>query len=296
MALALSISLFGVKSVSAQALQDVKIQFSAKVSGKPFSCKDTYPNIGLAKSSVKFGDFRFFISEMTLIDQGGKKVPLDLDQDGVWQFQNVALLDFEDAQDGCAGGSPQLRDFIAGRVPSGHYRGVSFRLGVPFALNHADPILAPSPLNLTSMFWTWQGGYKFLKIDVLNNPSSSGHAHVHDHSAHMSGAQGQEKISVFSFHLGSTGCQSPAQTKVPQSCDQPNRVYVEFPEFNAITNVIIVDPSVILSGVNVTMNTKGTPPGCLSTSGDPECEKIFPKLGFSYDGKAGVQQSLFTVR
>jgi uncharacterized repeat protein (TIGR04052 family) len=294
MAILASLSFIGAKSVRAEVLQDVKIRFSAEVSGKPFSCKEAYTNMGAAKSPVKFGDFRLFISELALLDDLGRKVPVDLDQDGIWQFQNVALLDFEDGQDGCLGGSPQLRDFISGRVPTGLYKGLSFTLGVPFSLNHADPILASSPLNLTSMFWTWQGGYKFLKLDILNNSASSGH--VHDHSAHMSGSQGQESIPVFSLHLGSTGCQSPAQVKAPTSCNYSNRIHVEFSKFDPKTNIIVIDPASVLSGVNVKMNTKGTSPGCMSFAPDPECENIFPKLGLSYEGRASGQQSLFKVR
>jgi uncharacterized repeat protein (TIGR04052 family) len=294
MALVASLSFMGATSVRAEVLQDVKIRFLAEVAGKPFSCKATYTNIGAAKSAVQFGDFRLFISDMTLVDDGGKKVPVDLDQDGIWQFQNLALLDFEDGQEGCSGGSPQLRDVITGRVPVGNYKGLSFTLGVPFSLNHADPILALSPLNLTSMFWTWQGGYKFLKIDILNNALS--HGHVHDHSAHMSGGQGQEAISIFSLHLGSTGCQSASQTKAPTSCNQPHRIHVEFSKFDPKTNSIVIDPADVLSAVNVSMNTKGTSPGCMSFAADPECEKIFPKLGLSYEGRASGQQSLFKVR
>ncbi|PJN92728.1 metallo-mystery pair system four-Cys motif protein, partial [Amaricoccus sp. HAR-UPW-R2A-40] len=44
--------------------------------------------------------------------------------------------------------------------------GLAFEIGVPFDLNHGDPTLAPAPLDLTAMFWTWRGGYKFLKFEV----------------------------------------------------------------------------------------------------------------------------------
>lgn len=49
---------------------------------------------------------------------------------------------------------------------AGRYTGLAFDMGVPFALNHADVTAAPSPLNIQALWWNWQGGYKFMRVDM----------------------------------------------------------------------------------------------------------------------------------
>jgi len=66
----------------------------------------------------------------------GKSIPVNLTQDGKWQYQNVALLDFENKSGGCANGTVETRNQIVGTIPKGNYQGLQFTLGVPFNLNH----------------------------------------------------------------------------------------------------------------------------------------------------------------
>jgi uncharacterized repeat protein (TIGR04052 family) len=78
---------------------------------------------------------------------------------------------------------------------------LSFSLAVPFALNHQNPLLQASPLNLPSMFWSWRSGHKFFRLDM----------------------QGPNKNWV--FHLGSVGCSAASTMRSPEDeCVQPNRV------------------------------------------------------------------------
>jgi uncharacterized repeat protein (TIGR04052 family) len=78
---------------------------------------------------------------------------------------------------------------------------LSFTLAVPFALNHQNPLLQPSPLNLPSMFWSWRSGHKFFRLD-MQTPDKS-----------------------WVFHLGSVGCTAASTMRSPQEeCVQPNRV------------------------------------------------------------------------
>src|SRR5690606_33699956 len=110
------------------------------------------------------------VSAIELLDGQGNGTPLTLEQDGLWQYEDVALLDFEDGTGLCLdAGTAELNDTVIGSVPAGDYVGVRFLLGVPFELNHQDVGMAPSPLNVPSMFWTWQGGYKFARVDLRND-------------------------------------------------------------------------------------------------------------------------------
>jgi uncharacterized repeat protein (TIGR04052 family) len=82
---------------------------------------------------------------------------------------------------------------------------LSFNVGVPFAVNHQNPLTQASPLNDSSMFWAWRNGYKFIRWDMQNDMGDS-----------------------WSFHLGSVGCKSAAMVRAPQKpCAQPNLIPVE---------------------------------------------------------------------
>ncbi|MEL6495352.1 MAG: MbnP family copper-binding protein [Cyanobacteria bacterium J06623_7] len=146
--------------------REVTIDFAAYVGETEFACGESYDEVGSAASTITPTDFRFYVSDVALIDEDGNAVPVELEQDGKWQYQNTALLDFEDGTNTCDNGTADINTAVVGTVPEGDYRDLQFTLGVPQELNHDDAAIAPSPLNLTSMWWNWQGGYKFLRADI----------------------------------------------------------------------------------------------------------------------------------
>ena len=165
MAIAMSCSI----ATQAQSdTQEVTINFEGWVGDEKFVCGESYEKIGTAESTVTPTDFRFYVSNLAMIDESGQVIPIELEQDGKWQHKNVALLDFEDASGGCDNGTAETRTTVVGKLPAGNYedRDLQFTLGVPKNLNHEDAAIASSPLNLTSMWWNWQGGYKFLRVDL----------------------------------------------------------------------------------------------------------------------------------
>lgn len=145
-------------SLSGCDLQEITLQFAAKVGDAPFACGEQYSGLGTRGTSFIPADFRLYISEIQLIDSEQRLVPLSLTQDGLWQYEDVALLDFEDKTPPCSLGTTQTNTVVRGRAPRRDYRGVRFVLGIPFRLNHLDGTSAPSPLALSAMFWSWQGG------------------------------------------------------------------------------------------------------------------------------------------
>src|SRR5689334_12208816 len=72
------------------------IGFKALVAGAPFSCQSSYPSIGTSKTTIQPLDFRLYVHGVQLIRANGEPQPLTLKDDGKWQGQGVALLDFED--------------------------------------------------------------------------------------------------------------------------------------------------------------------------------------------------------
>ncbi len=238
----------------------ISLSFGASVGDRPAACGQTYDGVGSQATTVEIQDLRFFVSGIELLDANGDATALTLEQDGLWQYQDLALLDFEDGSAACQdGGTTELNHAVIGTVPAGDYSGVRFTLGVPFELNHQDVANAPSPLNLPSMFWTWQGGYKFARIDLRNDDPAD---------------------NAWLWHQGSTGCSSGTPEQPPEEiCLRSNRLTIELPVFDHASQTIVLDVGAMLADVDVGKNTPMTAPGCMSGLDDPECAELFPQLG-----------------
>lgn len=267
------LSVLGGSAHAQSAPQPVALRFAATVGSAPLACGSKYSDIGTTKSAISIVDFRFYISRLRLLKDDGTEQPVTLTQDGLWQLDDVALLDFEDGSRTCANGTEQTRDVIEGQVPAGRYVGVRFDLGLPFEKNHQEPTLQPSPLNLTRLFWNWNAGYKFMRLDIRSTGLPQG----------------------WMLHLGSTGC-TPRDTMqtVPVSCARPNIVTVSLPNFNVASDVVEFDVQALLAGSNVDSNTKDTPEGCMSGLADPECPPLMTQFGLL--PTAPVEQRVFRVR
>lgn len=257
---------------------DVTIRFAAMVGSRPATCGMIYAGVGSADSTISLNDFRFYVSNVRLINAAGEEVPVELTQDGLWQYENVALLDFEDGTSMCSDvGNADTNDKIVGTVPEGEYTGLVFDLGVPFELNHLDTTTAPAPLNIPAMWWNWQSGYKFVRID-MQTP--------------------QSQTPAWFVHLGSTGCESADGSTPPTApCSNPNITTVRFDTFNPVQNFVIADAAGLLSGVNLNESAP-MPPGCMSGPNDPDCVTLFPNFGLELATgamSADSAQSFFRV-
>jgi hypothetical protein len=299
--------------------QTVNIQFQAMVGDSSFLCGVDYANLGSDGRTMTATDFRFYVSDVALITPEGETVPVTLAQDGRWQYENVALLDFEDKTGACTNGTTATNTVISGTIPEGEYTGLAFTLGVPFALNHADATLAPSPLNLTSMWWNWQGGYKFLRIDldraVAQNPAPQSapaepakqhpdhgqpDATGRDHSSesgHGESHPGDAVLGSFVIHLGSTGCQLADGAQVPTHCHSPNLSRITLPDFNPAENVVVADLAALVAATNLSENWPDTAVGCMSGRDDMDCVGIFQQLGIPFGERSATpEQSFFTIK
>jgi uncharacterized repeat protein (TIGR04052 family) len=243
--------------------EKTKLHFVAYVGDEVASCGQEYEGVGADGATISFNDFRLYISNIHLITADGELVPFELEQDGIWQTHNVALLDFEDRTAGCSEiGTPSYNGEIVGTAPEGDYTGISFDLGVPFELNHIDATSAPSPLNIAGLWWSWQGGYKFIRVDLMTDAP--------EHSA-------------WNLHIGSTGCTSPVSVVPPaERCTRPNVASYTFEDFNLADNVVIADLAGLLSSVSLYDNTP-MPPGCMAGAEDPDCVMLFPSFGLSLE-------------
>lgn len=282
------------QTAQAQETQEVTIRFQAQVGDRAFSCTEKYSNLGSINTEISATDFRFYISGVNLIDQEGRAVPLTLQQDGRWQYQNVALLDFEDKSGGCTNGTVETRDRIVGTIPKGNYKGIQFTLGIPFNLNHEDVTLAPSPLNLSSLWWNWRGGYKFVRIDLKNQGSAP--TARPNHGNHNSTPNANPISANFPIHLGSTGCVADINTQKPSNCDSSNTVNLSFNNFDPQQNVIVADLATLVAGTNLAVNQPETPLGCMSAPNDSDCTSIMANFGLPFAGKPSPEQKFFRIQ
>lgn len=244
-------------------MQPITLHFAATVGDEMAMCGGSYAGIGSDEAEISFTDFRFYVSNIQLLTAEGEAVSFELEQDGMWQTENLALLDFENAEAGCSDtGTAALNGEIVGMAPEGDYVGLTFDLGVPFELNHIDVTTAPSPLNVAAMFWNWQFGYKFIRVDLVTDA---------------------EENSGWFIHLGSTGCESVAGAIAPQgTCSNPNITTITFDEFDFENGVIVTDLGALLTDVALYENTL-MPPGCMSGTDDPDCPTLFSNFGLSLD-------------
>lgn len=239
--------------------QPWSIQFAATTPEGPFSCDAALtPADGRVARQVT--DLRLYVHDVVLLAQNGTEYPMALSDDAPNQNGGVALLDFEDGTGACANGTPLVATTVSGQVPVGDYSAVRFVVGVPFALNHQDPAQAAFPLTGTAMSWGWQGGYKFVRLEV----------------ASATDAEGGE-IESTRLHLGSTGCNGTVGAI--SSCDRPNRPIVTLPGYTAQSQVLHLDVAVLVAALGEAPNTPMTAPGCMSGVDDPECVETFALLG-----------------
>jgi len=252
-------------------LMPIDLQFRAMVGTATFGCGNVYHNVGTSQADITPSDFRFYIHDIRLVNGDGAEVPLTLVQDHLWQLDNLALLDFENKVRPCNEGTTQTNSTVHGFAPPDEYTGVRFRLGVPFDMDHIDEATAPSPLNLSGMFWSWQDGYKFLRIDTAF-----------------------DNVRV---HVGSTGCVS-GPGSVVTSCARPNIGEIELDNFNPSRNVIAADLAALLSDNDINANQPDTAPGCQSDPGDLDCVPMFKNLGVNFsDGSPNpTSQKFFRVQ
>jgi len=266
----------------------VAIRFAAKVGNEDFACTKSYAAVGGgAGVTLEPLDFRLYVHDVRLVDAAGGEWPVTLTDDDLWQTDTVALLDFEDKTGTCANGTAPTNTVVKGTYDTGHdtvdFTGLRLKVGVPFAQNHGDAATAPSPLNLSGLFWSWQGGYKFMRVDMKFADMEAGTGGPHGEGTGLQ------------VHLGSTGCALDLTTQSVGNCTAPNRPEIELSGFDLASDTVVIDYAAIVAGVDLAMDMGGAP-GCMSGQDDPECAAIFAHLGLDLaTGTAKAGQTAFRL-
>lgn len=252
----------------------IELQFAGMVGAEPFDCGSTYKGIGTTPTTTAVPkDFRLYVSRLELLRSNGDRVELALDQDGKWQHEDVAFLDFEDDTGLCKTGSPETRRVVSGTAPNhDDYVGVSFKLGVPDDKNHLDAATAPPPLNMPSMWWDWAGGYRWAKVEFksdMNDP--------------------------YYFHMGQTDCTGTPVTGI--TCDHPNQGTIEIDGLDLAKDTIAVDVAALWEQNDLDIQIDYMTDfiaGCMAFTPDDECIPMFERIGLTWlDEKPSDKQNFF---
>lgn len=257
---------------SAPPTTPVTLSFKAKVGTADFKCGQTYTSQGTTSDSVTPQDLRMYVQDVHFIDGTGKAVPVTIDTRSPWQTPQIVYLDFEDGTGGCKNGNADLNSTITGSVPVGTYTGLSFTVGVPEELDHADPLGAPPPL-VESMTWGWLYGYRFLIAEMASMSTP---------------AQG-DPPGVGLLHLGSVGCDTNTDAGLDSgvTCTQKNRAVIKLDDFTPGTSTVVLDVAKIFAATDLKADSQ-----CHSM-GD-SCPSMFASVGLKYeDGSELATQSAF---
>jgi len=263
----------GATQAAPMAERAVTVHFEATFGDQPFQCGLSYDGVGVAASTVTPRDLRIYVSEVEFLRADGSVVPMRLEQDGLWQHQSVVLLDFEDGTEDCRNGNSKTRKVITGTIPEGSVEGIRFTLGVPVEFNHINQATAPSPLSLTSMFWSWNAGYKFFRTEI--------------------GAEGLPQ--GYHFHLGSMYCMPEGRATQPATeCRAPNRAQVTLESFEVDQDRIVMDLAELFRGTDFSEAGAATP-RCMAVPGQMACDAPFAALGLPFGEREAATQSVFRV-
>ncbi|MFP2905760.1 MbnP family copper-binding protein [Pyxidicoccus sp. 3LFB2] len=238
--------------------RQLSIQFAAQARGEPLRCDASYEQIGTSRTTLQLLDFKAYVHGVSLVRKNGERHPLMLEQDGRWQRETVAMLDFEDGTGTCNTGSPEVRTEVVGVVPDfDDYTGVEFTLGVPRELNHRNVEWVDPPLHLPSMWWSWTYGYRFLRLDVRAGGNRS-----------------------YVFHVRADGCSGTPDIGV--DCSAENQGTVFLTGFVPGQSRVVFDVAALFAQTDFESSGDGmTDPvaGCLSSADDPECAALLPQVG-----------------
>ncbi|MCK8503834.1 MULTISPECIES: MbnP family copper-binding protein [Myxococcus] len=251
------------------------VRFSPQVRQEALSCTTSFTDIGTSRGVIELLDFRMYVRDVTLIRANGERHALKLAQDGQWQRDAIALLDFEDGTGTCRTGSPGTHREVTGTAPEhDDYTGLEFKVGLPPDRNHLDVEVEPAPLDVRDMWWSWQGGYKFVKLDIRS-----------------------QQNAAYYFHLGASGCQG--SNADGYTCGAANQATVALDGFDPETNQVVLDVAGLLSELDVNRTPTGSDmmPGCMSGPTDPECPPLLSQFGLNADGTPkALPKTFFKVR
>ncbi|HMV67335.1 MAG TPA: metallo-mystery pair system four-Cys motif protein [Myxococcota bacterium] len=237
----------------------VTVSFEARVGGEPLRCDGSYAGVGAGGATIRPADLRMYVHDVRLVLDDGSEEPVTLDEVDA-QSDGLALVDFEDGTGTCETGSPGTWTSVTGTAAgAARASGIVFKVGVPEDRNHLDAAVAPAPLDQTGMWWSWSGGYRYLKLDVLT-----------------------DAVPGYVFHLGATGCDGTPGSGF--TCAAGNVAEVRLDGWTP-DRPVVLDVAELLADLDLDapLAEDDLVPGCMSSRHDPECPAMFAAMGLALD-------------
>lgn len=208
------------------------VAFSLQFQDKKISCKQP------AVQGMELSQFWFYLSQIKL-QVNGKWRDITLPKTK-WQHNNVALIGQH-----CSDNIEKNWQLTLNKDELVDGEKLAFSIAVPFELNHQNPLQAQSIFDNGNMFWTWQQGYKSLRLDLKSDKAG------------------------WAYHIGAVGCKSPSVVRAPtKPCRILNHVNVEFVSFD-INKPIRINLARIIEGITLSKSTR-----CLSMPTQNSCGQL----------------------
>ncbi|MGX5202597.1 MbnP family copper-binding protein [Aliikangiella sp. IMCC44632] len=231
----------------------IQIPFELRDQSKPVTCKSLLTNQAM---NWQLAQLQFFLHDVYLKDTQANWHRLHLPKHEN-NSTTVALLG------GVCPNSFKLTLAGISAIKQSEISAVKFKIGVPNKLNHNNPITQNYPLNQANMFWVWQTGHKYFRLELSNDNKQ------------------------WAFHLGATGCESKSPVRPPQKvCQYPNIVNIELSEFS-VQSKIAIQLDQLLAPLNLAQSQ-----GCQSSLTNPDCSLLFKSLNL--DGST-TKNTVFKV-
>ncbi|MET0284540.1 MAG: MbnP family copper-binding protein [Polyangiales bacterium] len=246
------------------------VRFDSRAGDQPFACGKKVA-LGTQGTLAEPVDMRFYVHDVALIRANGERVPLELHQDERYQRENVALLDFVDDSGGCATGDADIRNVVHGYAPEqSDYTSLAFKVGIPADKNHLDGAHAPAPYNASGLWWSWSGGYKYMRVDLT------------------SAAQ-----PVWYFHGGAADCGGTTSTGF--TCGSRQLANIVLPYYDPQASLVVFDAARFYAASDITV--ADDTPGCMGFKPDTQCAPLYNTLGVTPwdDATPGPAQTAFVL-
>lgn len=245
-------ALLGLLLSGCTKIQSVILPFHLTYHNESVDCLQ-FPQL-LPSTTMTLQDFRFYLHDIELQNSSGRWTAMALEQGGQWQHDSTVLLDFENARGDCKLGNRESNNQITGTIKNDDYQAIRFKIGIPFALNHQNPLTAKAPLNQSSMHWHWQAGYKFIRAEFAFNKQPR------------------------RLHLGSLRCKGEVGNVT--HCEQPNRVQITLNGFTLNKTPVTVSLDQLLDATDPDDKSHLT---CMGDTEHPWCNNAMKWLGFLAD-------------
>ncbi len=146
---ALLSALFSMFAFAAGAQNEIVLHLAPRLDLAAFSLNTAFDHPG-GSYQVKYTRFEYYVSEIKITHDGGQITPCP----DLYLLVRPALDSM----------------YSLGQMPGvQNVEAITFSVGVPEAMNHADPTLLPANHPLApqdpSMHWGWTAGYRFAAIE-----------------------------------------------------------------------------------------------------------------------------------